>query len=74
MHNSIDSILNDRSENSAMFEDFIQAIFNDYDSGSINRNQAALAIKCAFVLIENGNASAAIDWIKTGRKHIRTIK
>jgi len=55
-------------------EVFIQAIFNDYDSGAINRNQAALAIKCAFVLLENGNASAAIDWIKTGRKHIRTIK
>ncbi|WP_407200921.1 hypothetical protein [Enterobacter cloacae] len=65
MHNSIDSVLNERSENSEMFEDFIQAIFNDYDSGAINRNQATLAIKCAFVLIENGNGSAAIDWIKT---------
>ncbi|ENZ0436276.1 hypothetical protein N8Z01_22360 [Enterobacter hormaechei subsp. hoffmannii] len=74
MHNSIDSNLNDRSENSEMFEDFIQAIFNDYDSGAINRNQAALAIKCAFVLIENGNASAARRWFKTGRKHIRTIE
>ncbi|CZV49190.1 hypothetical protein [Enterobacter hormaechei] len=74
MHNSIDSILNDRSENSDMFVDFIQAIFNDYDSGAINRNQAGLALKCAFVLTENGNTSAAIDWIKTGRKHIRTIK
>ncbi|EMT0530670.1 hypothetical protein WMB34_004313 [Enterobacter kobei] len=74
MHNYLESILNDRSENSEIFEDFIQAIFNDYDSGAINRNQAALAIKCAFVLIEKGNASAAIDWIKTGRRHIRTIK
>lgn len=73
MDNSIDSILNDPSELSEMFEDFIQAIFNDYDSGAINRDQAALAMKCAFVLMENGNSSAARRWFKTGSKHIRTI-
>ncbi|MBY5191569.1 hypothetical protein FP363_13320 [Escherichia coli] len=73
MSNLIDSVLKERSENSECFEGFIQAILNDYDARAIDRNQAALAIKYAFALIENGNSIAAVDWIKTGRKQIRSL-
>lgn len=66
-----DNILSNRSENSEVFETFIMAIFDDYDSKSIDRNQAILALRHAFVLLENGDTRGAIDWMKQGRKHIR---
>lgn len=71
--NMAGDVLNERSENSETIESFILAILNDYDSKTIDTSQATFAIKRAFVLIENGEISAALDWMRQGRKHIRSL-
>lgn len=65
-------ILN-KSDKHKNIEIFVTAILEDYDSGAIDFNQAALALKHALVLLERGDVSAAVDWMRTGRKHIRML-
>lgn len=73
MTKTTDNNFNEHSEISDKFESFIQAIFNDYDSGAIDRTQAVLAFKYTFILLEKGHVSAVDDWLKTGRKNIRDV-
>lgn len=73
MTKNTDSNFNEHSEMSDNFENFIQAIFNDYESGVIDRTQAVLVIKNAFLHLHKGNEIALAEWLKTGRKLIRSI-